>query len=150
MRWIGTPTDEHVRLMVENIRQQDAVEAVRYGYKTPAIAIEASMIESEKCYAVVLDDMPMALFGVIPFDVNSGWPWLVTSSLVEKHKRMFMSLSRMFVGRMICRYDHLAFAIDVDYERALRWARWCGFLLSEPTDLFNNGHMFVYAQMWRT
>ena len=89
--------------------------------------IRISKEQSLESYAYVDDeDNPIALYGLMQNN-NLMVVWLLTTTLVEKHKLSFMKKAKKEVYRFFDKYGILWLITDNRYEQAKQLNLWCGF-----------------------
>ena len=145
-----TPTTEDdVKELVLTIRQKDA-EEVRAMTRLPvAAAIKASVRASDEAWTFRTEEGVGCIFGVSRQSIldDVGCPWLMTTPIIEKHKKVFLICTRETVAYWLRRYSKLENYIDANYTQAIRWAKWAGFTVYPATPLGVYGHPFCRIEM---
>ncbi len=105
--------------------------------------IQASIDVSEHCFAIIIENQLMGIWGVVPWDNGvlggrCGSPWLLTTYTVERYPKTFWKMCLAVIPRLAERWDVLTNVIDERHEKAVRWAMRLGFELEEsaPTGIF--------------
>ena len=111
-----------------NAREGDVAECITV---SPTISlrdhIRISKEQSIESYAFVdNEDNPIALYGLMQNN-NLMVVWLLTTTLVEKHKLSFMKKAKKEVYRFFDKYGILWLITDSRYEQARKLNLWCGF-----------------------
>jgi len=106
-------------------------------------AVEVSLF-SRCC---IVDDRVMAIWGLhVPLLIaGDGYPWCMTTSVVESHLRLVIALTRRYVMKMREITPTLVANVDINHPQAVRWLSWAGFSTKERIDV--NGYSFVVARM---
>lgn len=99
---------------------------------------------SAEAWAVTFDGEPAVLFGVIPISLLQGYgsPWVLTTPVIERHRKTFYRLSREVVTRLREHYPMLGSSIYHKFGKSLRWARKLGFEVKDPHPCGVHGELF--------
>ena len=89
---------------------------------------------SEEAWSVFNDTGILVIFGIIRPSLltDKGWPWLISSTEIGKHKRNLMKGCVIVVEYWLKQYSVLENYIPTGFSRFLRWAEWNGFTVHEP------------------
>jgi hypothetical protein len=87
---------------------------------------------------------PFAMVGVCPMNylAGTGGAWAMATDSVQKHRRLFMRLSRIFVRVLLGIFPRLHTFIAADYPEAIRWVRWLGWSVAEAKPFGPSGSFF--------
>jgi len=123
------PTEAHIRDLAENMREADLQECVAFGCPDSNEAVRTSVELSTECWACTVDGRVLAIFGLM---VNSALErravlWLLTSTLVDRRPKLFVSLARKALASMRRSWPKLSVGIDTHHQAALRFASRSGF-----------------------
>lgn len=121
--------EQHISFLAGHMRDGDVAEiAVSLGV-SPAQAIQSAIKKSRHSATALADGEPMAIFGVVTPTVMSSVasPWILSSSIVEKHKRAYMRMSKAMVEDWRKQYRVMQQLIDSRYHEAIKWVEWLGF-----------------------
>lgn len=132
------PNPEHVAFVAEHMRGADRTEIWLSSRHLPLPALKASVARSTvDCYAVLADDVPLAIFGVGSASAISvqGSPWLLGSTSFMFHRRELALASRPMVNYLRGGYTLLENWVHADNIVSVRWLRSCGFTI-EPAAPF--------------
>ena len=126
-----------VEALAATMRAADREELVAAHGWTPLWALMRGLEDSTEVWTVVADGKVAAMYGVVElgqYDYGERWGigWLLTSDLVETHKRAFWRACKLHVADLFTRWDGLYNAIDCRHEKAIRWAKRLGFELFDP------------------
>jgi hypothetical protein len=105
---------------------------------SPLKGVLASMEASEFSFTLLLHGQVAAVWGAQP--VQAGGPvfiegalaWLLSSTVVDCHKRAYLKATRAMVDALLMMYPAIFNYVDARYEEAIRWARWLGFSVGPP------------------
>jgi len=120
-------TRENLALVAAGMRTDDQQECWRNGY-TPEAAVLWSAKDSNLNAVCMVNGAPLGAYGLnTKKDPVIGYPWVLTTALVEDYKKTFMRASQEIVADMLSRRPILQLYVDAKHYRALRWAQWLGF-----------------------
>lgn len=122
-----------VEFVAANMRQADRDEIWASYFSTPHEALTRAMKISEKCWTLVCDGEPVAMFGVARRGMlsNVGSPWLLGTDKVKKYTPAFLRLSPIYVSKMMEGFVRLENYVDFRNKLSIRWLQWMGFELGE-------------------
>lgn len=88
---------------------------------------------SFECYVGVIDDTPVAVFGIALADIDgtTGCPWAVFTNAMREYPKELMTASRTVVSRWRQMFPFLENHVDSRNTRAIRWLRRLGFTVHE-------------------
>lgn len=127
-------SSEHIDDLSENIRPKDHQEIMAYSDGNIHDIIEYHIDKSDVSFAATIDDGLLAVVGVVPQSSLrlTGIPWILTTTLLDKHPRFLVKYSKPVLEVWLHKYDKLFNIVDSRYEQALRWVKWMGFTIHEP------------------
>lgn len=112
----------------------DMAEMQEEMHMNPYEALLHAYAKSATCSTVLLDDLPVLIFGLIPDpqlrDTANGW-MLVTKQMATM-KLTFLRHSRVVIRNMLKEYPIIWNHVNVVHEDVLRWLGWCGAKISQP------------------
>ena len=118
----------HVISLSERLREQDREEIWAAFHFTPYEALNMSYETSALRWTVLLDDLPIIMFGAAPIAVlGGGVPWMLASPEIEQIKYKFVRQSREYVQLMEGEFPHLENYVDARNTVSINWLKWCGF-----------------------
>lgn len=132
-----------VSTLASDLRAADRAELAALG-TTPPESLADGYLQSTPPYtAVDADQVPVAMFGVVPLRPQVGAIWLLgTDRLVEGPNRVsFLRLSRKWVPALQRGYEVLTNLVDKRNTVHLRWLEWCGFAFVSEHEI--NGYTFI-------
>lgn len=131
---LDVATEADARELAPRMRAADAAELLASTGHQPLEGLLESLELSSEAYALFFDGELAALCGLAPgpFFTFVGYPWLLGSDVIERHKRAFVRASRAALEEWASRYFLLEQAVDARYVRALRWAARVGFQVEPP------------------
>lgn len=125
-------TAEHVRLLGTRLRVEDQIEVTSAGL-TPKQAVWRSWRHALIRRTAFIGDEIAAMWGVNGTVLgNTGNPWLLTTSAIEKMPLAFLKEARREVGEMLEGHPVLSNHVAASYTRAIRFLRLLGFTVDEP------------------
>lgn len=141
---IEQPTAASLKFIADNMRREDAVEVMAsHGY-TPHQALEVSVKNSSLMAVIVIDGIPVTALGLVkrcPL-TGLGVPWLLSAEQALNHKRKFLELSPPVIEDMLDICPKLVNYVHAENRTSIRWLRWLGFKIDEPTPIGIRGEMF--------
>lgn len=111
----------------------------------PEEALIESIDLSCEAWAGMVDDEPIAVFGLAPLNiiVGIGSPWMLGSDLIESHSFEFLKLSRPIISHMHTTFPTLFNFVDERNVVSRRWLAWLGFFLHDPIIIGVEGRQFI-------
>ena len=100
-----------------------------------AEAMTFCMRISAELWQGTVDGEIACVWGLIPPTLmsNQAYLWLYTNELVLEHQFLFVRYSQRMVEHMLDQYDTIVGHVRVGSDRSIRWLRWLGAVLGEPT-----------------
>jgi len=133
------------------LRQADIDELKASSDIDPLDLLKSSVTSSYAAKAGLVDGEVICLFGVVKLSLVSftGIPWLLASSKLEKHARLFLRGSKLIVSEMRKNHSYLYNFVDVRNKHAIRWLKWLGFSILPAKPHGPRGFMFHKFEMKR-
>jgi hypothetical protein len=123
-------TEAHLVELAERLRPLDRREVQALGFAEPLDGIKESAARSVWVKAA-LDEggQVAAVWGVgrSPDDPAQGYPWLLSTPTLARHRRVFLRASPGEIAAMKAQYRRLSGVVDARYVGAVRWIGWLGF-----------------------
>lgn len=129
-------TEEHCRALAKVMRADDVREIWASHRSKPYEALRHSAMVSRDTKTGVVDGRPVCMFGVAPRGSTLapfGSPWLLGAEELPQHGRAFLRLNRAWVAEQMEIYSLLENWIDARNVVSIRWLKWLGFAIFEPT-----------------
>ena len=128
----GRPGDDVLGDVAMRMRQADVDELQHLSRREPYEALRLSVDSSDEVYAVTVDGVPVAAFGVAPVVAlgRVGAPWFLGTDEVADHPREFVRGGRRAVHYWLGRYTLLANTVSGRNELSKRWLARVGFELA--------------------
>lgn len=127
-------TPEHIRECVAHIRDKDRAEVWAASGRNPEDVLTSGL--DHGAHTVFADGKVALIYGL---QVSSpitkvGCPWMLTTTEVEKHKKLFLVLTRRMIQHWNKEHRLLFNYVDSRYTEAVRWLKWVGFTVhpAEP------------------
>jgi hypothetical protein len=144
-------TVEHVLELSETMRTADQAEIWASGNYTPFEGLTQSIRLTEETMTGLVDGHVLCIFGVGKTTLTSpvGFPWMLSSVLVDSHIRPWARGSKMAFEHMTKAYNvkHLRNHIDARYTEAVRWLKWLGFTI-HPAEPFGMEQLPFHLFTW--
>ncbi len=121
--------EDHARALAPRMRAADAAEVWASAHLFPLGALLKSLELTPEPVAALVNGEVACMFGVAPLTATSrvGFPWLLTSDLVQEHRKVFLPATKRWVAHVMQDYDHLLNFVDARNIIAMRWLGWLGF-----------------------
>jgi len=144
---LAAKAPERLEELAAELRPGDLKECEGFGFSGPLHALTRSVEVSDAAWVATVDDEVLAAWGVRLESTLTGLAsvWLLTGTAVDRHRRVFLRLSKAALSWILMGYPKIFAMIDADYTQAIRWAGWLGFLLSDPITW--NGRRWYRAEM---
>lgn len=127
---ITTATQAHVdQMLAIGLRAADVQEILDLTGNAPEIELQASVANSERCWAWLHDGVVFSIFGVARCAENPdvGIPWLLATDAYKGHRKDFVRLVRPYVSEMGEGYKHLSNFVSESHSESIRWLEYAGF-----------------------
>lgn len=126
---------DHVLLLRENLREQDASEICKFGLPIRK-ALWRSYKNSIFCRTAFVDGQIAGIWGLHGVLLGeTGCPWLLTSPIVERFPIHFALLYRQEIREMQDYFDKLENWVDAAYSKSIRMLELIGFTVDEPVKI---------------
>ena len=122
------PKPRDVRHIAANMAPMDALECSIFG-RTPAEGLERSVNVSDMAVTCVIDGRPQAMLGVAALSLidDTGSPWLLGTTELRRHARLFVTAAPPLIAAMQERYSRLTNYVHADNRVSIRWLGKLGF-----------------------
>lgn len=142
------PADpSHIEAIANNVRQADCDECWSAGLVTVRTALEISLEHATLARTWLVDGVPAAMGGITGMR-DGATIWLITTELVETHRRAFVVHALAAFQKERAGFDLLYNFVDARNRRAIQWLRWMGFTLDDAKPYGPMGQPFHFF-WWR-
>ena len=120
---------EDCRYLAPRLRKADLREIRAVRDVDPLVALTEAMENSEACYTAYFGDAPMAIFGVVPIEIEPkiGLVWMMGTSDIERVKVSFLRKCRAWRDVLCQGYHMVGNFVDARNLVHIRWLKWLGF-----------------------
>ena len=135
----------HAQYIAQNLRACDRQELEATSPQAPAHSALSSFEQSYLCWAGLVDDEPVMIFGVATSShiTIEGAPWMLATPKLEDNATEFLRRCAYFIEHMRRPYVFLENAIDARNTTSIRWLSWLGFEIHEEDEILGwQGHPF--------
>ncbi len=142
----------HAREMARfGLREADRIEVLRSHGHSEEKALRSSLRRSRYALTALVDDAPVAMFGVAPSGLisTSGVIWLLATDESEKHWMRFGKISRDAVEFFRTQFSVIENFVDAENTISINWLRWLGFTLAPEPVPFGVAQTPFYHFEWR-
>ncbi|SME88483.1 hypothetical protein [Desulfovibrio gilichinskyi] len=130
---LGVPTVQDIEFVAENIRQSDRQDIS--GLWPDMAIFEVIMRDVEKSklvYGLYLEDVPYAVFGVVPAAVSGvGTPWVVGAKSVDRNALPFVRASLPLIEMLQKFFPVFDTFVCTQNSKSIHWHKWCGFKFND-------------------
>jgi len=112
------------------LRLADRREIIAHSGESPRLGLERNMRYSDKCWTVMLDDDPIALFGYSQYGEDSANIWMLGSDKISEIKWQFLRESKNWIKKIAKDFDRLWAIADVRNDLHTKWYKWLGFTIT--------------------
>lgn len=127
--------DAQVHNISLSLRDNDFDEVFASTGDSPHYAIlEGWKTSLRKWIMLNKNNEAVAVLGVVPVDgilSDIGIPWLLGTDGLTKMKKFFIKSSKIVIKEMLKHFKILVNFVDSRYDKAIKWLKWCGFILDE-------------------
>lgn len=137
------------RTLYENLRLSDFAECLAYGKPDMLAGIEDSVRRSPMCWTAFIDGELAAILGcgVISLMGGVGSPWMLGTPVLDRHSRVLVRETPVYIGRMLNAFPHLLNYVHTDNVTSKRWLRRLGFTLHKAVPYGARGELFHPFEM---
>lgn len=138
------PTEALVEHIAANMREADVKEVWASGDHTPLSALQFSIDESEYSTVAIIDDIPVAVFGLAVSGILTtyGVPWMLGTDDVVLKRRAFLPNSKRVIEQMLAIAPYLYNYAHADNKVSIRWLKWLGFKFDDAAPYGPHGEPF--------
>ena len=137
-------TSEHIAELSQTMRDDDRREVWAACRHTPLTALDNCIGVTEKSYTGLANGEVICIFGIGQRSFVSDWvqPWLLGSTNLPRHAKMFLRLNKSMWEFMRKDYPRQRNYVDTRNKTAIRWLRWLGFEIKEAVPYGPDGVLF--------
>jgi len=138
-------TEAHILELAAGMRPDDELECRQAGYASALEAVRETVAASKEARTCTVDGRVLAIYGVIEESVvtGRGQLWLLTTTLVDTHKKTFVTYARLALLLMKQRWRTLIVPIGAEHRGALRLASRFSFTRGETFPDVSTGKPFM-------
>lgn len=129
-------TEEHIPLIVANMRQADIDELAQIG-KNPTDSLKYSLAMSRFSCTGFVGSEAVCMFGVCPSSFLTplkGYVWMFSTTNILDHQVAFLRRCKPVISQMLNIFPVLENWVSVENRLAIKWLRWMKFKFDEPVD----------------
>jgi len=125
-------TEEDIKFVAWNIRDADLRE-LRAVSNRPAVEIIREGVRySRPARVAVINDEPVAIFGVVPFDdPGIGSIWMIGTDSIELSPISFLRRCKDEMEDLLAGYCYVSNICHAENTLHLKWLKWLGFTVDE-------------------
>ena len=117
-----------------NLRPADKREILAGTGELLQSTLDDGIRTSEECWAVVLEDETIALYGYRETDDNSAYVWMLGSEKLLDIRWQFLRATRNTIKQIIKKYDSLWSLSYAKNTAHSDWYKWAGFKVMDTID----------------
>lgn len=142
-----TPTVSDIRYIADNLRQSDLDEITASHGMDARDGIELSVELSDFCDVMVVDGLPICIFGLVITPAGEGIPWMLGTNEIKNHKKVFWEASKKTIKLMISVCNSLYNMVHAKNTISIEWLKKLGFEISPPEPHGVYGELFCRFEM---
>lgn len=123
---IRTSTLKDCAIIAGRLRKQDTIELWSYDRSTPIEGVIKSFKQSIVSMTIEHDEIPIAIFGIIPRDMSSGTLWMFTTDGLKDIGRPFVRNCKKWFLDMLEIYPTLYGCVDLRNSESGKWLTYIG------------------------
>lgn len=146
--WSVVPAlPKHVNRIVNRMRKIDQIECRATG-REPKQALRHCMNGSTLAWTVLLDDKPVAMFGLLPLSILSGRaaPWFLATDEIERGARQWVKWGAGFIAAMQSDFPRLENIVSVENRKAIRVLKALGFAVESEIVIVGDVAMVRFSK----
>ena len=135
MRTIERLDAHYCEILAPLIRESDRAEVyASHGIIDMEQCLLDSVCISDEAWVWVVDDQPVAAFGVAPgsYLTRQGIPWLLATDEISRHTYAFLKNSKIIVDYWLTKWIVLSNYVDARNECSIKWLKMLGFTVHDP------------------
>lgn len=113
--------------LAPNLRLADRREVVALSGESALTILENNLWISDKCWTVVLEDEPIAIFGYIEDGDNAANIWMLGSDKINDIRWQFLRESKNWLKKITKDFDRVWAVADIRNKLHTDWYKWLGF-----------------------
>ena len=80
------------------------------------------------------DGVVACVCGLVPPSLlsNQAYMWLVTTEVIPQHRFLLARYSRIFIERMLMKYDTIVGVCKLGQDMSIKWLKWLGAEFKPP------------------
>ena len=138
--------EEDIGYVALNMRPEDVIEIWSSNRVRPLDALRMGFDYSEKCYTLVYNGKPTAIFGALPNPTQKRFAciWLLATPEVEEAWMYFGRQSRAIIAMFKDLFGTLYNHVDARNKKSIAWLTWCGAKIHSAKPLGPDNLPFHY------
>lgn len=139
-----------LQTVAKKLRTQDRAELAKKG-RAPLEALTDGYRASPFCYTLEIEGQAEAMFGLVPDGLlgKTACVWYLGGPGIERHKKEFYKLSRLWVHCFLGLYPLLYNETDAGYAQAVNWLRHLGAQFIDQRAAGKNAEPFLFFILTR-
>ena len=110
------------------LRKADLIEVMAHSTENPCKLLEDSVnMPGANTYTIDMKGLPIAMFGVVPYQENIGVIWLLGTDDIVKVKIPFLRNCRFWLDAFSGLYPVLFNVVSKENKLHITWLKWMGF-----------------------
>jgi hypothetical protein len=144
-------TCSHVLAMVDRLREADKEEISSATGEDANVAMFHSYRKSFLRWTALMDDRPIAVFGVAPMTLmgTTGIVWLLGTDDASKAGARLARATKKCVMECLGMFKRLENYVDDRNELSKKWIKWLGFTIENPAPYGVERRLFRHFYMER-
>lgn len=138
-------TDGHIAHVAENMRADDVREVRALGKTDTHAALVDAVQRSKLSACVMIDGEPAAIMGLGicgPLLTPVGVPWMLGSTLLDRHRKLLLTEAPPMVDYMRRKCSRMENYVFTECKKSVRWLKRLGFTIHPPIAIGPEGQKF--------
>ena len=127
-----------------NMRDADIAEVYASSGRYPWEALLRGFKVSTLCKAIVVDDVPIAIYGASETSKDVAAVWMLGTDDIIKYARPWLRQSKEAMDELHDVYPMLYSFVDARNEVHIKWLRWVGYTFVAEHKNYGHGQLPFY------
>ena len=110
-----------------NMRKSDIAEVKASSNRKPMDALVRGLHLSAICKSIVVNEIPIAIYGVVETGEDSAAVWMLGTNDILKYARPWLRQSKEAMDDINKKYPLLYSFVDVRNDLHIKWLKWVGY-----------------------
>ena len=138
-------TEADIVAVARDMRHWDQQELLAGGHTDFEDVLRKAVAHSDWAATSYINGQPACISGVVGHGTltsRHGIPWMLGSTLLDRHSRTILTVSPELVHTMLHQYGRLQNYVYENSRASVRWLRWLGFEIHPAEPFGPQGQRF--------